>query len=141
MVNWIEEYNKREEKIKSIVSSDEYVKWLKKFMLNKHKFINDDLSYYSNRINDEDRIKIDMLPEFFDGIDYYASDKDLYPSSCECGIYYNIKYNDFCFKIGVIVSQENNTFCERTLYNNQKNYIDFNDIIDNSKAKKRLKIR
>jgi hypothetical protein len=130
MIDWITEYIKSEERIKNIVSSDEYVKWIKKFMSNKSKIFDDDYSYYSNRVNNEDKEKLDFLSAFFDGIDHYASDRDIYPCTCESGVYYDVKYKDFFFKIGILIGQGSCCFCERSLFNNKKEYIDFEDIID-----------
>ena len=147
MVDWIEEYQRNQQKAKEIILSDEYMGWLKAFLGRRYRFDDTDSQYYSDRIDDIDRTNIDLISALFNGVDHYASEADLYPTLCEYGVYYNVKDGDFCFRIGLIQDENSRHFCEKLAYNRNKNYIEYNDLIEyykfesNGKNKKKNKVK
>lgn len=133
MVNWIEEYIKGLERTENTISSEEYINWLKNYTRTKFKISDTDYQYYSDTLDDNDREHLDLLRSLFDGIDKYAYENELYPTLCEYGLYYNVMYNDFYFKVGIITGKENYCFCEKMIFNKGISFIDFKDIMNDHK--------
>ena len=131
MVNWIEEYNKNQKKSRETILNEEYIDWLKKFVSRKYRFCDTDSQYYSAKTDISDRKNIDLLQSLFNGIDHFASENDIYPYSCQSGIYYNVVCDNFYFKIGMIVGQETCYFCEKNSYDENASYIDYIEMVEN----------
>ena len=54
-----------------------------------------------------------------------------HPTSCNFGNFYNIKLENIGFEIGILGRQGTLFFCNRVSIENQKDFIDFNDILNN----------
>ena len=63
----------------------------------------------------------------------YADDNGIEGISIEEGVYYNVRYNDFMFKIGVAVGQGGYCFYGRIDDGEGIEFIDFNDVMNSVK--------
>ncbi len=130
---YVEEYiakiKVRNEKIKSMMSNAEYLEWLNEFTKDKDRFSDDDWIYFQKKISDSDRENVKKLCLFYEGIKEYATENYIYPTPCDFGEYYKIKLNDFGFKIGVLFRQKTVFFFDKTLIENEKELIDFKDVM------------
>ena len=70
-----------------------------------------------------------MLHLFYDGIDKYAGENHIYPTPCDFGNFYRVKLNDFGFEIGILVGQGTAFFFNKASLEDDKEFIDFNDIM------------
>lgn len=135
---WFNEYfvneSIRKEKIEGIMSSTNYVDWLKKFTQDKVGFTDCDYSAFDERIDYSDKYNIDMLDMFYDGIDKYANENYIYPTPADGGYFYRVKLDDFGFEIGFGVRmQEAIYYVNRLALGKHNTFIDFNDIIAGKK--------
>lgn len=118
----------RNKKIKSMMSNTEYLEWLDEFTKDKNRFCDDAWLYCPEKISDSDRENVEKLCLFYEGIKEYAIENYIYPTSCDFGEYYKVKLNDFCFKIGILFRQTV-FFFDKTLIENEKELIDFKDVM------------
>ena len=66
---------------------------------------------------------------FYEGVDKYSQQNHIYPILCECGNFYRVKLNDFGFKIGTLVGQGTVFFFNKVALEDDKEFINFNDIM------------
>ena len=134
---WFKEYLKKEktrlENIKNLMTSTTYMDWLKKFTQNKDGFSDDEWLYFPEKISDYDRTNVEMLNLFYEGIDKYAKQNYIYPTPCEFGNFYRVKLNDFGIEIGILMGQGTVFFCRKVLFENDKEFIDFNYVMNGKK--------
>ena len=129
---YIEELKIKDEKIKTIMSSTNYVEWLKKFTQDKDNFADIEYAYGSDELTEIDRNNIELLYLFYKGIERYASMNRIVPNYFDFGEYYKVKYNDFYFKIGIAYGQGSSIFCNKVTGKNLKGFINFNNILNNN---------
>ena len=126
---WIKEYcesiNKRNEKMKKMMSSTKYIQWLIKFTKDKEGFSDDDWLYFPEKINDTDKENVEMLSLFYKGIEKYAEKNYIYPTPCSFGNYYKVRFNKYGFEIGILIGQGTVFFCNKTPIENENDFIDF----------------
>lgn len=67
------------------------------------------------------------------GIERHSSENYIYPTDCDFGIFYKVKLENTGFEIGMLVGQGILFFCNRVQIENKKDFIDFNDILNNKK--------
>ena len=131
----VEEYfakeNAKNIKMQEILSNTDYIKWLDKFTIEHSNFSDDDWLYFPEKISKEDLEKVNNLHLMYRGIEKYASENYMYPTNCDFGNFYNIKLENSGFEIGILVGQGTLFFCNRVQIENQKDFIDFNDILNN----------
>lgn len=125
----------RENQVRSIISNPDYVNWIDTFTKTLGCGFNDDewLYYDSDEVSKEDLDKAFKISLLFDGIMGYADDNGIEGISIEEGVYYNVRYNDFMFKIGVAVGQGGYCFCGRIDDGEGIEFIDFNDVMNSVK--------
>lgn len=123
----IEEEKNRERRIKEIITGGEYILWLEKFTIKHTRFSDNDWLYCPEEISEEDRARVEELNLFYQGIDAYASKNFIFPSSCDFGNYYCIKFGNIGYEIGIMVGQGTLFFCNKVSLEN-KEFIDFTDI-------------
>ena len=137
MKNWIERYiaeqKEKDEKIKNIMSNIAYIEWLKQFTQDKEGFSDDDWLYFPEKINESDRENVKNLCLLYEGIDKYSQQKHIYPIPCEFGNFYRVKLNGFGFEIGILVGQGTVFFFNKASLEDDKEFIDFNDIMTRKK--------
>lgn len=137
--NWLQEYiekqNIKNNEIKKMMSSSDYINWLTNFTIDKDAFSDNDWLYNSSTIKKEDLDNIEKLYLFYEGIDKYARNNYIYPIPCEYGNFYKIKWNEIGFEIGVLMGQGTLFFCRKLLVKENHEFIDYNDIILNKKQK------
>lgn len=137
MKQWVKEYIAKEEqrdlKMQQLLSNTDYLKWLESFTLEHQKFSDDDWLYCQEKLSKEDLEHVENLHLLYSGIDKYARKNYIYPTECEFGNFYSIKLDNAFFKIGILVGQGTIFFCDRVQTENEKEFIDFNDI-SNSKT-------
>lgn len=130
---WVEKYIAKEkvkrEKIKSMMSNTAYIEWLNKFTQDKDRFSDNEWLYFPEKISESDRENVEKLCLFYEGIDEYSQQNYIYPIPCEFGDFYRVKLNDFCFEIGVLVGQGTLFFFKKASLEDEKEFIDFNDIM------------
>ena len=70
----------------------------------------------------------------YHGIDEYAKRNYLYPTECDFGTFYHIKYKDAGYAIGFYNGEGPATFfCQKNKLDERLDYIDFVDIVNNYK--------
>lgn len=134
---WALEYDEKmfskDKKKKEIFSDTNYMKWLENFTIKHPSFASDTWLYFQEQISKEDNENVGDLYLLYEGIDFYANRNYIYPMTCEFGDYYNIKLDNVCYEIGMLIGQGTLFFCNRKPLNKDLEYIDFNDIIDDKK--------
>jgi len=129
---FIKEFIERDRKQKEITSKREYIIWLGEFTKKYPQFADYEFVYDRQKITDSDFNNINNLSLLFEGIRKYANNNYLYARSDEFLMEYKIKYLGTGYKIGLITGQGSYFFCER-ISNPDDTFIDFNDIMSNSK--------
>ena len=133
------EIMKRRETIKELLSSDEYVNWLNEFTNEIDGFSDCDWNYFPTEISPENLAKVKLLILFFDGISDYADDNGIDIETHSWDAFYNLKYNDFKFRVGVCVGQGGFSFCDR-INDDRCEFIDFNDVMNSTQNKEMKKV-
>lgn len=123
--------NAKNTKIQEMLSNTDYIKWLDKFTIKHSSFSDSDWLSSSEKISKEDLEKVNDLPLMYDGIEKYASENYIYPTYCDFGNFYKIKLENTGYEIGILIGQGTLFFCNRVQIENQKDFIDFNDISNN----------
>lgn len=135
---WADEYrarlDERNLKIQEMFANSEYIDWLSRFTLENQNFSDDMWLYFPEKISKEDGSRVDDLCLMYEGIDKYASENYIFPYHCDFGNFYKIKFNDVGFEIGTLSGQGTIFFCSRVSIEDEKEFIDFNDIINNKKS-------
>lgn len=112
-----------------------YIIWLEEFTKKHPNFSNDTWLYCPEKISKEDYNMVVKLPYFFGLIQKYAEKNFIKAGSEDSGFYemfYQIKFNNVGYKIGLICGQGAFNYCCR--YDNAyEKFIDFNDIINSKK--------
>ena len=122
----------RKNKVKEIVSNDNYINWLQEFTIKYPNFRSDTL-FDNNKLSLIDKDNINNLKLLFEAIYNYASSNYIYPlNDFDFVEYYRIKYNNISYEIGIITDKGTLFFCER-VNNIDDTFIDFNNIILNKK--------
>ncbi len=128
----IKEYaNDQNAKMQKILSNTDYIKWLDRFTIEHSSFFDKDWLHSPEKISKEDLERVNNLHLMYRGIDTYANKNYIYPTSCNFGNFYNIKLENIGFEIGILGRQGTLFFCNRVSIENQKDFIDFNDILNN----------
>lgn len=133
-MNIIERLNR----IKEIITGGEYILWLEKFTIKHTRFYDNDWLYCPEAISEDDRARVEELNLFYQGIYDYASKNFIFPSFCDFGNYYCIKFGDIGYEIGIMVGQGTLFFCNKVSLEN-KEFIDFTDI-QNGKEQPKTKL-
>lgn len=133
---WFDEYfnqmKLQASKMKKIMSSTDYIEWLDRFTQNIGGFSDDNWLYCPEKIDDEDRKKVENLGLFYEGIREYAKRQFINPTPCKHGDYFKIRLNDVGFEISMLGDQRNIVyFCKRVSITDEEEFIDFNDILIN----------
>ena len=134
----MEEEKNREKRIKELITEGEYILWLEKFTIKYTRFSDNDWLYCPEEILEADRARVEELTLFYQGIDEYANKNFIFPSSCDFGNYYCIKFGNIGYEIGIMVGQGTLFFCNRVSVEN-KEFIDFTDI-KNDKEQPKTKL-
>lgn len=132
-----------EEKINGkLISDTTYVEWLIKFLKgNDGGFFDDDWLYNEENLNPIDQKNVRNLRFVFNNIYNYAEEFEYDQIPCQFGAYYNVKYNDYAFKIGFITGQGTAFFAEEIPLDDKTEFIDFNDVITKNKEKREVKTK
>ena len=123
----------RNDKIKALISNIDYIKWLIDFTKDKKGFSDTDWLYSSEELSDTDQENVDNLELLFEGIYRYAKNNYIYSIPSTFGEYYRIKIDNIGFEIGYLSGQGTMFYCKRILVENDKQFIDFMDIVNNKK--------
>lgn len=121
----------KENRIKKMSSSDEYILWLNKFTETNPEFSDEDFIYFPEKIGEYDNNYVDDLGLFFEVIDRYAEKNYIPAIPCDFGKFYPIRYGDFGYHIGCLRGQGVVCFCHKVPVINKDNFIDYNDIMNN----------
>ena len=113
------------------INIEEYFSWLNRFIEKKYEFSDDEWLYNPNEIMDSDRKKVEKLSYFYKCISDYCDKNYIYPTLCNSGNYYKIRYKDKGYIVGIIIGQGAVCFCRKTVIDNPLDFIDINDIIYN----------
>lgn len=134
---WTEEYVAKgiykNIKIQEILSNTDYIKWLDSFTIEHSSFSDEEWLYFPEKISKEDLEQVNNLHLIYHEIERYASENYIYPTDCDFGNFYKIKLENTGFEIGMLVGQGTLFFCNRVQVENEKDFIDFNDILNNKK--------
>ena len=134
----LEKYIEKEKaeniKIQKMLSNTDYIKWLESFTIEHPSFNDNNWLYFPEKISKQDNEQVNNLHLMYKGIEKYAKENYIYPNSCRFGDFYKIKLENTGFEIGILVGQGTLFFCNRVQVENEKDFIDFNDIINNTKS-------
>lgn len=132
-----------------LVGSTEYMEWLYEFTKTHTKFSDTDWMYETQpSLSEQDAKQVGLLTDFFTAIDYYHTRNLLNANTERYQVWYNIRYKDAYFAIGVCVGQGAYNFVTRyESYDKMlpESFIDFDYILQNKQApgfiekKKKLK--
>lgn len=114
-------------------ANDDYMRWLIEFKKIHPDYFNgyEVLNYQLCNIDKENIKKISL---FYNVIFKYAIKNYIYPDIYENGELFKIKYKDKGYYIGVV--NDNCFYMECINIDKDKQYIDFNDIIDDKKLER-----
>lgn len=131
-----------ENRIMTLLYEQNYLEWLNNFSKKHQNFNNDDIFYCSQSISDNDREQLKKLGIFYEEINHYAKRNFIRPSdgNNNYSSFYKIRCGNIGYEIGIIVMQETNYFCKRIEIQNEEEFIDINDIVNNKKSVRALKI-
>ena len=134
-----ERFNESLENQKRLISSTEYFDWLYEFTKKHRQFSDTDWLYDRISISEYDYNQVELLTDFFTGVDGYHRNNLLEANTQGYAAWYNIKYKDAYFAIGIRVGQGASNFVTR--YKNFKEmdgepFIEFEYILENKKAPK-----
>ena len=102
------------ESIKNImISSKEYVNWLKNFTEENPSFSDDYYEIVSGDYSDTDKINMKNLSLLFEVIDEYAKKNYMSTRKNEYSESYNFRSDDISYNIGFFRGQGSSFFCQR----------------------------
>lgn len=111
-----------------LVTTEDYVKWLEKFTKDNPDFNSDQWLYFPEKISKYDSDNVDLLCEFYSVIESYAMKNYIYPTPCDWGGYYSIRYNGKVYEIGLLMGQGAFNFCRTSNINEKAYVINFEEI-------------
>lgn len=121
-----------------------YIIWLQEYTIKNYCFTTTTYLYkYKEKdLSKKEITNIGRLCQLFEIIDKYSQENYIYPQINESGTYYRIKYNNIGYHIGHF-SEEDPTihFCIRVRLDPQKEYIDFNNIIENKPLPRSVQLK
>ena len=126
----IAELEEKEKIAQTLVSTDDYIKWIENFTKEYPDFTDDDWLYKPDDISKENSEMVEKLSLFFIGIEKYASSNYIYPTSCDFGGYYSVKYNGKIYEIGRLIGQGTVFFCNTKESPEDSSIILFEDILN-----------
>jgi len=127
---YIQEYIRKKDRIKELVFSEEYIKWLEKFTKKHPTFNDNEWLYFPEKISKEDNEMVNLLCEFFGYIENFADNYYIYPKEGDHGRYYSIEYNDKVYEIGVVVGQGAICFCNTEDINEDARVILYSEMLN-----------
>jgi len=132
-----ERFNESLENQKRLISSTEYFDWLYEFTKSHKKFSDTDWLYDRVSISEDDYSQVELLTDFFTAIEEYHRENLLEANAQGYAAWYNIKYKDVYFAIGICVGQGASNFVTR--YENPEEmegepFIEFEYILENKEA-------
>ena len=139
-INWeivrkklLESLMETERKQNELTINNKYITWLDKFTQEHPSFSDEDWLYHPDEISEQDLKNVEILPYMYGVIMEYAEKHNIEANPCCFGNYYNIKYNNIGYEIGVMHGQGAINFCKRVSLDeeiNEDRFIDFEDIIN-----------
>ena len=115
---------------KKLVSNEEYIRWLEKYLEKKTRIVS---PQDGKLLSKEDKANINKLGLLFDAIAKYAMSNFIYPIEEEFTYYYYLKYHNKGYRIGCVSVpkfKKNIYFCEKDNGKSKnKPYITYKDII------------
>lgn len=126
---YVAKYNKKIANISELFSDIKYIVWLEKFTLEHSRFASDDWLYKEDQISGKDNENVNKLCLLFEGLEMYAQKHEIYPEICDFGCFYRMKHNNIGYIVKILIGQGTVFICERTSIDENKEYIEFNDVI------------
>lgn len=109
-----ERFNESLENQKRLIASTEYFDWLYEFTNKHRKFTDTDWLYKKDKsMSETDYSQVDILTDFFTAVDQYHRRNLLAANTEGYAAWYNIKYKDAYFAIGIRVGQGAQNFVTR----------------------------
>lgn len=128
-----ERFNESFENQKRLISSIEYFEWLYEFTKKYPRFTDTSWLYKKDpTMSVHDYTQVDLLTDFFTAIDGYHTRNLLKANTEDHAAWYNIKYKDAYFAIGIRVGQGAENFVtryERYEAMLPKSFIEFEDVM------------
>lgn len=129
-----ERLEKKKQQLHEMLTSNEYILWLQIFTEVNDNFRSDDWLYTNEKLSKNDQEKVSTLGILYKIIQQYAKRNYVYPKNFEVLNYYQIKYNNIGYQIGIIdASGKNVYFCKRAKI--EPDFLDFKDIQMNKELK------
>lgn len=114
----------------------EYFNWLDSFIDTYQAFSTDRWLAFPVKVKQFNKDKINQLSKLYELIDNYAKYNSIFSTPFNYGYYYNIKYFDNHYKIGVMFEDCAVYFCSQSNEQNESiNITDVSDYAEKEKAK------
>ena len=128
--SYIQQYIRKKDRMKELVLSQEYIKWLEKFTKKHPTFDDKEWLYFPEKISKEDNAMVELLSEFFGVIEDFADNYYIYPNGQAHEEYYTIEYNGKRYEIGVVVGQGAICFCNTKDVDEDAQVIPYSEILN-----------
>lgn len=133
-----ERFSESLENQKRLIASTEYFDWLYEFAKKHRKFTDTDWLYKKDpNMSEHDYSQVGLLTDFFTAVDQYHTRNLVVANTEGYAAWYNIKYKDAYFAIGICVGQGAYNFVTR--YEKYESmvpepFIEFEYILENKDA-------
>lgn len=128
--DWMSEDIPLTEYTTQLVSNTDYFEWLIKFTEDKGWFRDDFYLRHPEKLSELDRINVGKLWAFHAMIDRYADRNNIPADKYDYKYNHKVKLNENGLKIGLLVDQGVQYYCERIPVENENEFIDINDVIE-----------
>jgi len=137
-MDFFEKLVARMQRKEDLVKDTSYMEWLYEFTKTFPSFRDTQWLYEKDdRISSDDQKQIEILQDFFTAIQIYHTKNLLESNGSEHQCWYNIKYNNDYFAIGILIGQGATNFVTRyESYEELRNekFIEFKDIMEDKVA-------
>ena len=113
MAEEYEKYKKRKEFKDKLHLSTEYIDWLEKFTEEHEVFATDTFLYDEDKVTEEEKENISLLPVLFEVITEFADKNYISPKRDDFEMFYNIEYKGTGYEIGLNYGQGSSNYCVR----------------------------
>ena len=109
---------------------ENYIKWLEMFTMKYSSFSDQDWVYGFNKLSDSDMKNVQNLHLLYKQIENYSIKNHISNIDSGIGNFYKLKSDNGEFEVGTLYGKGNLFFCNRVKFDDNKNIVNFNDIIN-----------
>ncbi len=125
----------RYQKMKKIISNEEYIKWIENFNTIYPNFFNSELLKIPKDMSKQDQEKIKMMNIFYCAVEQYADENNIEPIQIENKSFYLIEYNDKGYEVGIKTGLQTFFYSKKIEIKDKNFFINFDNIKNNRKQK------